>query len=232
MPPVRPNLDLSQIHDISPKLNAKTAVFPGDVPFLRKISQSGEKNGRGFSLSSFQSTLHIGAHADAPSHFDSQGQSIDTLSLHFFLGLCQVIRLNQKIKGKISLKDIKEKTIKAPRILFATESFPSSSSWTNHFNSLSVELIQHMAQHKVITLGIDTPSIDPALSQRLDAHHEMHKHKMMILEGLVLSHIAEGLYHLIALPLKIEGGEASPLRAVLLPLDSSFFSSSSSSSSL
>ena len=69
-------------------------------------------------------------------------------------------------------------------------------------------------------VGIDTPSIDPANDQELESHLAVHKNNMAILEGIVLDKTPEGLYELIALPLKIEGADATPVRAILRKLDS------------
>ena len=70
----------------------------------------------------------------------------------------------------------------------------------------------------MITIGIDTPSVDPGSSQTLEAHQSIAKNNMAILEGLDLSAVTEGLYELIALPLKLKGADASPVRAVLKSL--------------
>ena len=208
-----------RIYDISPKLNSKTPVFPEDVSFSRHLHRNFDQ-GKNHSLSSIETTLHIGAHVDAPSHFHPKGKSVEKLSLEPFLGSCQVIRFSSKIKGKIRPEHMEDKNLKAVRLLFATESFCSSDSWEEDFNSFSVELIKHLAKKKVVTLGIDTPSVDEGSSEELEVHHEMHDHGIMILEGLSLSHVPEGLYHLIALPLSIQSGEASPVRAILLPFES------------
>lgn len=66
-------------------------------------------------------------------------------------------------------------------------------------------------------VGVDTPSVDRATSKDLPAHAEFLAHDMAIIEGLVLRDVPEGRYHLVALPLRIEGSDASPVRAVLMP---------------
>ena len=71
----------------------------------------------------------------------------------------------------------------------------------------------------VILIGIDTPSVDPFSSKDLPAHKMFLKHDMGILEGLVLKDVPAGLYELIALPLKLVGFDASPVRAILRSLD-------------
>ncbi len=205
----------TQIIDISPTISERLAVFPGDKTFERHVSLDMHK-GDNLSLSSITSTLHIGAHADAPSHYAKNGQSIDERSLEFYLGTCQVLRLETLKKGaRIVPKDIEEKIIQAPRILFYTASY-DEERWSNDFNSLSPELIKVLHKKGVQLIGIDTPSVDPASSKLLESHTTLAQLNLAVLECLVLKHVPEGIYTLIALPLKIEAGEASPLRAVLL----------------
>jgi arylformamidase len=105
-----------------------------------------------------------------------------------------------------------------PRVLFATGTYPHPEKWNSDFAALSVELIDFLHGRGVITLGIDTPSIDLFDSKDLPAHKAMLRHDMAILEGVVLKDVPEGTYELIALPLPLVGFDASPVRAVLRTL--------------
>ena len=75
--------------------------------------------------------------------------------------------------------------------------------------------MDHLAQQGVRLVGIDTPSVDPADSKELLAHQALYRNSMAVLEGLVLSQVPAGLYHLLALPLNLARADASPVRAVL-----------------
>jgi arylformamidase len=108
-------------------------------------------------------------------------------------------------------------SITAPRVLFRTQTFPDPQRWRDDFASLSPELIVWLAQRGVVTVGIDTPSVDPHDSKQLESHQALFAHDVAVLEGLVLDQVPEGEYTLIALPLNLEGFDASPVRAVLLP---------------
>lgn len=110
--------------------------------------------------------------------------------------------------------------ITAPRVLFKTGSYPDPTHFNTDFCSLSPELIEELALNGVCLVGIDTPSIDPAESKDLPSHAMVAAHDLAILEGVVLDHVADGVYTLVALPLRIEGADASPVRAVLLDEDS------------
>ena len=107
------------------------------------------------------------------------------------------------------------KKFRAPRVLFKTGSFPDADKWTENFCSLSPELVDRMAEQQALLVGIDTPSVDPFTSKKLEAHQRIARHNMAILEGIDLSNVEVGLYQLICLPLKIAGADASPVRAVL-----------------
>jgi arylformamidase len=182
---------------------------------MRKVSAdfSGDSP---YALSSVHTTVHVGAHTDAPLHINPKGCGIGERSLHFYFGSCQVLSVDCPIATRITLAHLKEQKILAPRVLFKTRSFPNPNQWTDHFNSLSVELVSYLFSQQVILVGIDTPSIDPAQDKTLAAHKEVYKNNMAILEGIVLDHVEEGLYSLVALPLKMMGADASPVRAILV----------------
>jgi arylformamidase len=104
----------------------------------------------------------------------------------------------------------------AERILFKTNSFPDPNSWNSDFVALSSDLINYLATKNIILVGIDTPSVDLAEDKKLESHKAIFKNNISILEGIVLSHVDEGIYQLIALPLKIAGADATPVRAILI----------------
>jgi arylformamidase len=208
-----------KIYDISPLISNRIAVFPGDQKFERKVFMDFPK-GDHLALSSILTTVHLGAHTDAPNHYHCEGQSIDQRDLHYYLGPCQVISVQlprgERITQQHMAKSLKGNPIQAPRVLFKTGSFPNSDQWNGDFNSFSPELIDELARQKVVLIGIDTPSVDPADSKALESHQAVFRNNLAILEGIVLDEVPDGLYTLIALPLKIEGADASPVRAILV----------------
>lgn len=200
--------------DISPVLRPEIAVFPGDTAFERKINMSFDE-GSHLDLSEMRTTLHVGAHTDAPSHYHGDGKTIDQRDLSLYMGACQVIEVLHATE-RIQIQDLKV-PVTAPRVLFKTNSFPNPDQWTNDFSALSPELIRYLKSQGVVLVGIDTPSVDPATDKTLASHKAIYESDMAILEGIILSDVAPGLYQLIALPLRIEGADASPVRAILLP---------------
>ena len=200
--------------DISPVLDATIAVWPGDTPFARNVSAD-LAAGANLTLSDMRTTLHLGAHADAPSHYVAGGDDIAARRLELYIGQCMVLHVNVNRGDRIRPMHIADKAITAPRVLFRTGTFPDPRNWNDDFASLSPEVIDVLHGHGVVLVGIDTPSVDPFESKELEAHHALAEYDMANLEGLVLDAVPEGTYELIAAPLRIRGGDASPVRAVL-----------------
>jgi arylformamidase len=200
--------------DISPPIDATIAVWPGDTPFAQTFKAQ-MSAGENLTLSDVRTTLHVGAHTDAASHYVPDGEDIASRSLDYYVGRCDVVHVNVARGERILPRHIEGKRIAARRVLFRTGTFPDPRNWNDDFASLSPELVDELHERGVILVGIDTPSVDPFDSKPLEAHHALARHNMANLEGLVLDGVAEGAYELIALPLRIVGGDASPVRAVL-----------------
>lgn len=204
------------IIDISPLISPQTPVFPGDTPFTRKVLMDFPK-GDHLALSSISTTVHLGSHTDAPYHYHPDGRTIEQQDLNRYLGTAQIVDATHIKDGAMALNDLPGLTITCDKVLFKTNSFPHEGPWQNEFASLSPGLIVWLSEQGVKTVGIDTPSVDPATSKDLPGHHTIYQQDMTILEGLDLRQVdCAQTYQLIALPLKIAGGDASPVRAVLL----------------
>lgn len=204
---------MSNLIDISPSLSPRTAVWPGDTSLSREVLCE-ITTGATVTLSSLRSTVHLGAHADAPNHYSATGEDIASRSLEKYVGPCQVIEVITSGGSRVTQEQITD-AICAPRVLLKTSSYPDSENFNTDFAAYSPELIDWLADKGVILIGIDTPSIDPFESKDLPSHQAALRHDLAILEGLVLAHVAPGVYELIAPPLKLEGFDASPVRAVL-----------------
>ncbi len=200
--------------DISPVIDASIAVWPGDTPYVRTINTDMAAGGN-LTLSDIRCTVHVGAHADAPSHYVADGEDIAARGLHYYVGPCVVLHVDGVCGRRIMPADVQGKPITAARVLFRTGTFPDPRAWNEDFASLSPELVDFLHGMGVITIGIDTPSVDPFDSKALEAHQALARHDMANLEGLVLDGVAEGRYELIALPLRLAGADGSPVRAVL-----------------
>jgi len=205
---------MSRLIDISPLVHEGLQVWPGDVPYRRKINAR-LADGATIDLSSIETSVHLGAHADAPSHYRQGLPGIAERSLEIYYGPCEVIAARVPRGARIRPSDLPG-PVRAPRVLFRTESFPDPTDFTTDFAALSPELVRWLAAQGVVLVGLDTPSVDPFDDKDLRSHQAIADHDLAILEGLVLSHVEPGLYTLFALPLKLDGADASPVRAALL----------------
>ena len=202
-----------RIHDISPTVSPALAVWPGDTPARREVLLDIAR-GDSLTLSTLHATVHLGAHADAPSHYGRDAATIERLSLERYVGPCQVLRPAAARGERLGVRALPP-TLAAPRVLFATGTYPEPTLFNPDFAALAPELCAELHARGVMLVGIDTPSVDLFDSKDLPAHQACLRHDLAILEGLVLEGVPEGIYELIALPLKLEGFDASPVRAIL-----------------
>lgn len=207
---------MATIYDISPPITQDLKVWPGDTPPAREVLMDMQR-GDNITLSTLRATVHLGAHADGPNHYGADAQAIHERSLDYYMGPCQVVRAEVLPGRRIMPEDFASQVL-APRILFATGTYPDPTRFSEDFAALSPELIVVLAGRGVRTVGIDTPSVDLFSSKDLPAHHAILRHDMAILEGLLLKDVPDGVYELIALPLPLVGFDASPVRAVLRSL--------------
>jgi arylformamidase len=204
------------IYDLTPPVSERLQVWPGDTPPRREVLCD-LRRGDNLTLSTLHATVHLGAHADGPNHYGADAPAIDARSLDYYLGPCQVVRVAVGCGNVIQPRDLRE-DVRAERVLFATGTYPDPNTFNRDFAALTSELIDFLHDRGVILVGIDTPSVDRFESQDLPVHRRVLAHDMAILEGLVLRDVPAGVYELIALPLKLVGFDASPVRAILRSL--------------
>ncbi|RMG14516.1 MAG: hypothetical protein D6731_10175, partial [Planctomycetota bacterium] len=173
--------------DISPPVDEGIAVWPGDVPYTRRSTQS-LAEGDTVELSAITTTLHLGAHADAPSHYALGGASIAERPLAHYYGPCEVVAVGLPAGERIRPEHLPSLPA-APRVLFRTGSYPDPTRFERDFNSLSPELIEALAARGCVLVGIDTPSVDPCDDKVLETHQALARHDVANLEGLVLAHV-------------------------------------------
>ncbi|UCE59869.1 MAG: cyclase family protein [Phycisphaerales bacterium] len=204
------------IYDITPAVSPALKVWPGDTPPTREVV-SDLKSGATTTSSTLHSSVHLGAHADSPSHYGRNAPNIDEQPIDLYLGRCQVIHVDVPPATGVD-PGMLGAEIEAPRVLIGTGTFPDPNVFNEDFAALSEELIEHFARLGVVLVGIDTPSVDLFTCEDLPTHKACLEHNVAILEGLVLADVPDGLYELIALPLKLVGFDASPVRAILRDL--------------
>jgi kynurenine 3-monooxygenase len=207
--------------DITPMVTERLGVWPGDTPLSRQVLCDIEK-GDTVTLSTIRATVHLGAHADGPNHYGAGAPGIGERNPRHYLGPCRVLDAPVARRSRVKPQDVRGlDELREARVLIRTGTFPDPECWNDDFAGLSVELVEALARRGVITIGIDTPSVDLQDSKDLPAHRAILRHDMAILEGLMLAGVEPGAYELIALPLRLMGFDASPVRAVLRPIEPS-----------
>ncbi|ANG61884.1 arylformamidase [Marinobacterium aestuarii] len=205
---------MSKLWDISQRLRAGLPVWPGDTAFESDPHWVLE-NGCPVNVGRFRLSTHAGTHADAPLHYDAQGLPIAEVSLEYYIGPCVLI--DATVSGAlVRPEDIADQLpARVERVLLRTfRQFPHNH-WPADFTAVAPETIDLIAARGARLIGIDSPSLDPQNSKTLDAHRAVRRHRMAILEGLVLDGVPAGPYELIAPPLKLDTLDASPVRALL-----------------
>ena len=207
---------MKRLWDISPGVAPGFPVFPGDTAFTMRWTWT-IGPGCPVNVSELTMSPHTGSHADAPLHYDERGASIGEMPIDTYLGPCRVIHALGA--GALVQHEHLAPHLQGtpPRILLRTyERVPPA--WDAAFTAIAPAAVDLLHEHGVRLIGIDTPSLDPEQSKTLDAHQRVRAHGMAVLEGLVLDEVPPGDYELIALPLKWQGLDASPVRAVLREL--------------
>lgn len=211
---------MRRLIDISPALTIRTQVWPGDTPLSRQVLCDMAK-GANLTLSTLHATVHLGAHADGPNHYANPAPGIGERDLGHYIGTCRVVAARVERGRRVSAADIDwpeghgAHAPGAERLLIKTGTFPDPEQWNEDFAGLEPALVDALGAAGVVTVGIDTPSVDLFSSKDLPAHAAFARWDMAILEGLSLTDVEPGRYELIALPLRLMGFDASPVRAVL-----------------
>jgi arylformamidase len=206
-----------RLWDISPPIRTGIPVWPGDTEYAEQRTWS-LSDSCPVNVSKFTMSTHTGAHADAPFHYDADGVKAGAMALERYIGPCRVVHA---IGAAPLVEPGHVRRHLAPgitRLIVRTYARSPVERWDDGFTAVAPATIELLAQHGIALIGIDTPSLDPQDSKTMDAHKVVRKHRMSILEGVVLDDVPEGDYELIAPPLKLAGLDAAPVRAVLREL--------------
>ncbi|CAM3524926.1 arylformamidase [Polaromonas hydrogenivorans] len=204
-----------RIWDISPPLDERSEVFPGDTAYSQQLHFS-RSPGCPVNVNRITLSPHTGAHADAPLHYASGEAAIGAVDLQPYLGPCRVIHCLD-CGPLVEPVHIAHALDKLPGRVLLRTSRAASQSWAS-FTAVAPDTLALLATKNIVLIGIDTPSVDPATSQDLPSHHQLLQHGLRVLENLLLDDVPEGDYELIALPLKLMRADASPVRAILREL--------------
>jgi arylformamidase len=202
------------IHDVTRPVRAGMAVWPGDPPVtswrVTDLARGELATTHGLSLG-----LHAGTHLDAPAHVLHRGAAVDAVPLAVCCGPAWLVDV-----GDTELIRLEHLLSHLPgaveRLIIRTRgSRRDDGAFPADWPALDPAAADHLAAAGLLLLGVDTPSVDPVESHALPAHHALLGRGVVILENLALADVPAGPYELIALPLRLTGLEASPVRAIL-----------------
>jgi arylformamidase len=202
-----------EIIDVSLPLDSQIAVWPGDTAFDYELTWK-KSAGATVNVGAVRLSTHCGTHVDAPFHFDEQGKRIDELDLATFVGNAFVIHVRNR--RNISRSDLSRDWQGATRLLLRTDAWSNPRVFPKEIPVLDRDVPDWLGSQGVVLLGLDVPSVDELDSQDLPNHHALARNHVAILESLNLNGVEEGVYSLVAAPLKFIGADAAPVRAFLM----------------
>ncbi len=194
-----------KIYDISQEVFG-CQVFPGDPAPEKKILNSIEK-GDLYNLTTFSMCAHNGTHIDAPFHFIKDGKTVDEICLEAFVGMAYVAEhhgvVTSEDAAEIIEKAKKQNPEAAKRILIKGDV------------EVSLDAAKAFASSDVLLLGNEPQTIGPQ-NAPMAVHLVLLGADVVLLEGIRLAEVSEGVYFLNAAPLNLSGADGSPCRAILL----------------
>lgn len=196
-----------KVYDISQEI-LSCSVYPGDPVPQRTVLQD-MNDGELYNLSKIDLCVHNGTHIDAPSHFLRDGKTVENIALDSFVGMAYVAHHN----GIVSADD-------AAAIMEKAQSANSESARRILIKGnavVSIEAAEAFARSDVLLVGNESQSVGPE-DAPMAVHKALLSKDIVLLEGIRLSKVPEGVYLLSAAPLNIAGAEGSPCRAVLIDL--------------
>ena len=194
-----------KIYDISQEVFS-CEVYPGDPEPEKKVLKSMQK-GEVYNLTAFSMCAHNGTHIDAPFHFFKNGKSVDAISLESFVGMAYVAEHHGVVSGDDALeifKKAKEKNQEASKRILI-----------KGLAEVSKEAAQMFASSKILLLGNESQTVGPETAP-MEVHQILLGDNVVLLEGIRLEEVSEGVYFLCAAPLNLYGVDGSPCRAILL----------------
>ncbi len=202
--------------DVSVPLRTGMVHWPDNPPVSIERMLDIER-GDVANVSKLSMGAHTGTHMDAPLHFFRTGRGLDTMPLTATIGRARVIEIRDP--ESIKPEELRPHRIqRGERVLFKTRN--SARCWqtddfVEDFVYISQEAARYLAAQQVQTVGVDYLSVGGFFKDGVETHHALLEAGIWIIEGLNLANIAPGIYELVCLPLKIEGSDGAPSRAIL-----------------
>ena len=210
-------LDLRDWIDISVPFAVATPPWPGDTPFSCGWAWA-MADGASVNVSKWETSPHVGTHADAPRHVLADGAGADALPVDAFVGPARVADVRD-LDGPVSLAQLKAAGWQpgTTRLLLKTGRTTAEGRFPVEWPALAPETAAALLRDGLRLLAVDCPSVDDRDSKDLAVHKLLFGGRAYVLENLDLRHVQPGAYELLALPLKVDACDAAPVRAFLRP---------------
>lgn len=198
-----------KIYDISQEVFG-CAVYPGDPAPERQVMLS-ISEGKMCNLTAFDMCAHNGTHVDAPFHFINEGRTIDQVDIDRFVGYCYVASHD----GNITAEDAKKIMDRAKDAAGDTDCY--NRILVKGEATMTEEAAKVFADNKIKLFGNESQTVGP-LDAPMEVHLIMLGAEIVLLEGIRLSEVPDGVYLLNAAPLNLGGSDGAPCRAILMSL--------------
>ena len=207
-----------RMHDVSRPVRTGTPVWPGDSPCCIRWTML-RSEGSTVNVAELSMSAHTGTHADGPFHVSDSGVHIGAAPLSAYAGPARVVdvRGSAMIDAAVLRQALGDGQW-PERVLFRTGAWTDEDVFPTVFAAFDAESAEMLGAAGLRLVGTDAPSVDAFDSKELPAHNAFGAHGVAIVENLLLDDVAPGDYELIALPLRLEEADASPVRAVLREL--------------
>ena len=208
---------MSRIYDISVPIRSGGLVYPGN-PEIEITLQQAVAKGAGANVSVIRFGSHTGTHADAARHFFDDGQPVDKIPLERLIGPALLISFADDVRA-VGAAELKAHDLRGrKRILLRTRNSAllSQKEFVRDYTYLAPDGAEYLVDKGIEVVGVDYLSIEQFHSGHHKTHRTLLAKSVVILEGLDLSVPPPGEYQLICLPLRIEGCDGAPARAVLI----------------
>lgn len=201
-----------KMYDITRTLSPSIAIYPGNPPVEFEVFEGETSIHTKVSFGT-----HTGTHIDAPKHVFKNGKGVDKIPLNVLCGECRVLDL-RSVKESIKIQDLEPYRIKkGERILVRTKNSDNDyKEFTSDYIYLDGDASDWLAEKEIALFGIDYLSIKKRGGSDHRPHTSLLEKDILIFEGLDLRAIEEGDYMFVGLPLKLQGLDGSPVRAILM----------------
>jgi arylformamidase len=209
-----------EIIDITQTVSPRIVKWPDETSPPSQEFVNHTDAGDPATVSEWGISAHTGTHMDARMHFIPGGWTMEMLDLGRCVGPCRVVDLT-RVKGHVGRADLEAAEVAGQaRVLLRTRNselgLMQREEFEEGYAAISQEAAEYLVEIGVETVGVDYLSVEPFEDGEFNTHHTLLGADVVILEGLVLTDVAPDDYFLACLPLKLEGSDGSPVRAVLI----------------